>query len=96
MNREETHEALDLVADLNNEIFLNDNYSGFPIYEFESTGEESVIKYLGLIIWSSEDDEREYDDFGDDYEPLRGFLVRECQKISKQLQEQMQKLKTYE
>ena len=46
------------------------------------------IDFLGKIIWSSENDERKFDEEKDEYEPLIVFLKRaynqEIEKIQKQ------------
>lgn len=44
-----------------------------------------IIKFLGNTIWSSENDERDYVDNEDEYEPLAPFLRRERDKMIKDL-----------
>jgi hypothetical protein len=48
-----------------------------PFYqlEFMSNGADYVIEFLGIQIWNSEDDLREYDDKNDCYiEPLESYI----------------------
>ena len=86
------NEAFDAVVSLNDEIddcFWNDkslseehqNKLQETIYnyklEFYSDGNDFCIEFLGVQIWNSEDDEREYDDDKDDYvESIKAYVYR--------------------
>lgn len=73
--------ALDIVCDLNSDIYdlfgMSDYY-----FEYGTTGNEEYITFSGITLWSSENDEREYDASKDDKEDLRLFLLKRLLKIS--------------
>lgn len=49
---------------------------------FASNGDACVIDFLGQQIWSSEDDDREYDDDNDCYaESIDKYIFNEMNKI---------------
>ena len=39
------------------------------------------MTFLGLTIWKSDEDEREYSEEIDDFEPLQGFLMKKIKEI---------------
>ena len=47
----------------------------FNIY-VKTNGFECVIKFLDIILWSSEGEDRDYDESKDEYEPFEPFLRR--------------------
>ena len=59
------------------EIYLEIHTNGFCI----------VVKFLGEQIWSSENEDRNFDDDANEWEPLEPFLRKKCKdliiKISK-------------
>jgi len=76
----------DLVEDINfkmYEIFGEDSY----LYELsiETNSTSSIIKYLGFVIWSSEDDEREYLEDKDEYEDLEIFLHKQIKMVNEKI-----------
>lgn len=76
----------DLVEDINfklYEIFGDDSY----LYELsvETNSSSSIIKYLGFVIWSSEDDERKFNEDINEYETLEKFIYRQIKKIKKKI-----------
>ena len=86
-------EVLEVVEQLNNTMYeqLNEKYPEIDIddewYRFEvllvSNGHVHSIKFLDIILWCSENDERDYEDDGLNgvYEPLFGFVWYEMKKI---------------
>jgi hypothetical protein len=57
------------------------------LLEFLSTGDLSCIEFLGQQIWSSENDEREYNDDKDDYaESIEKFVYSKMLRIIHDLQ----------
>ena len=42
--------------------------------EFSTDGYASIIEFMGHVLWSTENDEREYIEETDDYEPLAPFV----------------------
>lgn len=54
----------------------------FYLLEFMSNGENCTIEYMGIQIWNSEDDQREYDDEKDDYvESIQSYVKKEMKNI---------------
>ena len=52
--------------------------------EFMSNGSEFCIEFMGLTIWESENDEREYDDDNDCYaESIKSYDHEELKQILK-------------
>jgi hypothetical protein len=86
------NEGFNAVLSLNDEIddhFWNDKFISdkhrkrledvFHNYklEFYSDGNSYCIEFLGIQIWNSDDDEREYDDDKDDYaESISAYVYR--------------------
>jgi hypothetical protein len=64
--------------DLYNKIKDDDLYS---LASLHSDGGTRLVKFLGVRIWDSEDDLREWDDIKDDYEPLEPYLRKEMNKV---------------
>ena len=80
-------DVLAVVSELNEEIELKELASSYFL-DFLSNGDCSVIKFLGESIWSSEEDERIFDEELNEYEPLRDYLKRIMNKVIDELQEQ--------
>ena len=75
----------DVVYQLNSEVYDNieDEY---PYFEYTSTGFCEAIIFLGYPIWSSECDERVWDEETDTKEPLYEYVKRESIKLIGKLQ----------
>lgn len=70
-------EICKLVEQLNSELYDKADYlqENCGLYfDYSSNGYSEIIKILGYIIWSSEDDPRKWDEETDTYEPLEGYL----------------------
>ncbi|BBI90447.1 hypothetical protein HYO65_gp055 [Tenacibaculum phage PTm1] len=78
-------DALKLVEDLNDEVQDRNGLEYYMPFEFKSYGwQNSGIYFMGVILWTDENDEREY--IGEDTkEDLRTFILREADKILKDL-----------
>lgn len=85
-------EALNLVESLNNESFLDgrclDHYAP---YEFTSIGYDCYISFMGVHLWSYDNDERSWIT-DTDKEPLREFVIKESKKIVNDLNLRMRQL----
>lgn len=53
----------------------------------------SAIKFMGVTIWTLDNDERDDMD-NDEKEPLRNYLIRVGQQIANDLHQKMNKLKS--
>ena len=61
-----------------NEAFCREYGTGL---QFKTDGFASVITFMDFEIWSTENDEREYIDEEDDYEPLAPFVRRKFNEL---------------
>ena len=70
----------EVVTELNNIMFEQHKHNEIYL-EWSSIGNENyLIKFLGIIIWHSEDDER-LEVYEDVYEDLEVYLIRNIEKI---------------
>jgi hypothetical protein len=84
-------EALALVEELNNEAITDLEY--YCPFELRSKGwNNSVICFMGIIIWTDEYDERKYIEDTLEREPLRDYIVRESKIILEDLSKKMNNL----
>ncbi|KKM03014.1 hypothetical protein LCGC14_1778760 [marine sediment metagenome] len=78
-------EILHAVESINQDIyeFFEEKYGEtFPILELQTDGFGFVITFMGNYqLWSSENDERDFDEVKDEYEPFEPYLRRETQKM---------------
>ncbi len=78
-------EALKAVESINQEIydFFEEKYGAtFPLLNLETDGFAFVITFMGNYqLWFSEEDERDFDEVKDEYEPFEPYLRRETQKM---------------
>jgi hypothetical protein len=81
-------EALALVEELNNEAITDLEY--YCPFELRSKGwNNSVICFMGIIVWTDEYDERKYIEDTDIRESLRDYIVRESKVILNDLNKKM-------
>ena len=86
-------EALILVEELNNEVITDLEY--YCPFEFKSYGwNNSAIYFMGITLWTDENDEREYIEDTNEQEPLRDYIVRESKVILKDLNKKINNLST--
>ncbi|HEY8364726.1 MAG TPA: hypothetical protein VIK84_04060 [Haloplasmataceae bacterium] len=79
-------EALNLVEDLNNELQERGGLEYYCPFEFKSYGwNNSAIYFMGVVLWTEDNDEREYINETDEKESLRTYVIREAEKILKDL-----------
>lgn len=48
---------------------------------FTTDGFASVIEFMGHVLWSTEDDDRDYIEETDDFEPLAPFVRRKFNEL---------------
>lgn len=75
----------EVVLDLNYQLFDNtrDTEHNFSL---STTGYAQIISFDDQILWSSEDDTREWIDEEDDYEPFLPFIKRVWNEYIEKLQ----------
>lgn len=69
-------EILDAVEELNNEVLNNCNYDGPALFVAHFDGCSAYVTFLDRTLWYEDDDERDYDEDTDSYEPLEDHLRR--------------------
>jgi hypothetical protein len=78
--------ALDIVEDLNNDIADRNGLEYYMPFEFKSIGwQGSAIYFMGVFLWSEENDERDYIENLDEKEDLKEFIIKQSLKILKDL-----------
>jgi hypothetical protein len=86
-------EALALVEELNNELQDRGGLEYYCPFEFKSYGwNNSAIYFMGVVLWTDDNDEREYIEDTDEQEPLRDYIVRESKTLLKDLNKKMRNL----
>jgi len=84
-------EALALVEELNNETITDLEY--YCPFEFKSFGwNNSAIYFMGIVLWTDDNDEREYIGDTDEQESLRNYVVRESKLILNDLNKKLNNL----
>lgn len=83
----EHNELVEIVNCLEIEVFEQTEGVEYLNFELTTNGFYTMINFLGITIWSSENEEREYDEETDSYEPMEVYLRRalneELDKIRK-------------
>ena len=73
------------VQSIEEDIFNQTGIDYFNI-SIKSNGFCQTVSFVGIDLWSSEDDMREYNEDEDKYEPIEKFLRRELMNQLKKLQ----------
>lgn len=79
------------VLKLNDEIYFDledcvDFEDGLIAFTFNSNGNVIIVKFLGIDLWNSENDERYEINKDMIYEPLEGFLRREANRMIRMIE----------
>lgn len=86
VNKDELINIDDLVININNKLEkFNTSGEYYLKLTFESNGYEVNFKYLGFIIFSDANDEREFIKSKNQYESLEKYLIKQINKINKYL-----------
>lgn len=89
-----TLKAYALVEELNDELYDKGGLDYYIPFEFKSSGyQNSAIYFMGIPIWTDDNDEREYIFNTNIKEPLKVYILRESKKILKDLKLKMKSLK---
>jgi hypothetical protein len=78
MNRY-SKEALQAVSELNEDA--NQGLEFYKPFYYETDGENSIVTFMGLKLWSSIDEPRNWDSAISDFEPIKNFLINEAMII---------------
>lgn len=83
------NEVLDVLNKITDEFYgdlLDDGEEHEDYFEFLSDGYNYKIKFLGICIYKDYEDEREWIEENNDYEPLESYLKKKCNKIIDDIQ----------
>jgi hypothetical protein len=76
----DTITALQITNDLNCEAYIDNGKEYYMPFTYVSMGHECLIEFMGVPIWDSDNDDREW--IGeDDKESLRKYLLRQSKEI---------------
>lgn len=79
---------LGVVGEINHELYDKINPDSeqnedldYPNLNYESDGTSELVRFMDIIIWCSEDDEREFIENKNAYEPMKPFLIKKMRKL---------------
>jgi len=70
-----------IVNDINVELFNITKEEDIELW-YESNGSRVIVRFCGMKLWDSENDDREYNEELDEYEDLEYYIRKEFNKIS--------------
>jgi hypothetical protein len=82
----EPQEIVRLISNLNEELMENGENEDFCLnygawFSYKTDGYINVILFMDIMLWNDDNDEREYDDKLDDYEPLEPFIQKRFNEV---------------
>ena len=84
-----SNEVLNAVENINQEVydFFEEKYGEtFPILELQTDGFAINITFMGSFrLWCDDDEEREFNEIKNEYEPLEPYLRKETQRLIDQI-----------
>ena len=85
----ELTKVLEAVQELNDYISEKHEGGSAQAVEFSSDGNMCAVRFCGSTVWNEDEDDRNFDDNANEYEPLVPFLKK---KINEQIDDlQLQK-----
>lgn len=75
---------LEIVQELNSELYDNHRYEGEQFF-YTANGFVDIIGFGNILLWHSEDDDRERVEEENDYEPMKPFIKRKLRDYAKNL-----------
>ncbi len=82
-------EALEIVERLNLDSWVEDGRLDYTPFEFHSDGYQSAILFMGVVLWNTESDDRDYIGDTDEQEPLMDYIIRESLVVFEDLSVRM-------
>jgi len=74
-------EVIKVVRDLNEEMEDVEGTSESFFFVARTDGRRTIVGFLGCILWTSEEDEREFFEDKNEWEPLVDFIRQERDKL---------------
>jgi hypothetical protein len=78
-------EPLDVVRNINDDIqaCVEDSNDFYIDLSYSSNSYNKIITYMDQVIWSSENDDREFDESKNEYKPLEPLIRKKINEINK-------------
>lgn len=74
-------EAIEAMEQVNEDIYNMLGVDEFPSIIAETSGSSIALTFAGETIWYDDDDDRQFIEDKNDYEPLVPFLKRKIMKV---------------
>ena len=81
----ETLHIIEMIVKLNENFGYPEDNEEIVFYEFHTEGLNQRITFLGIKIWDDNNEEREFIENINDYEPLYDFIIKQTKKILKEI-----------
>ena len=78
-------DIIDAVTALNDKLFIEGYEDGNIQFLFSTIGYIDLVEFLGVVIWNSEDDCRDWNDDTVQYEPILDCLQRQANELISKL-----------
>lgn len=75
-----------IIGELNDHIMDASENEDCPLIEFTTNTYSETIEFMGIRIWSSDDEEREWIEDTNDYEPMDKYLMKKINGIIESIQ----------
>ena len=75
-----------IVEELNSDLYKKAGDNPEEVYYYQLYGYVDIIGFGQIILWNSENEEREWNDLKNDYEPMVPYIKRTLNKYGKKLQ----------
>lgn len=77
---EELREIFEAVMNLESEVYEKTGGCEYLNFQVVSNGFHTRIEFLGILLWDTENECREFDEVNNCYEPMEPFLRRVLNK----------------
>jgi hypothetical protein len=85
MSKEQNVDYVEVVSTLNVELYER-HKEVESYFEYRTTGFADLILFDEFLLWSSENDIREFDEDKNDYEPFMPFIKKQFNQIADKMQ----------
>lgn len=85
--------AIDILDTAAAVSILNEDYQhdDYILFQMKTDSYSTIVQFCGFVIWSSEDDDRWFDEDENEYELLMPFLLKKAENIMNTLYTLMNK-----
>ena len=75
----------EIIDKLNSSIYNDDENEFYHYFVYEYAGFVDVIKFDEQVLWHSEDDDREFNEDENDWEPMVPFIIKKFKEYRDEL-----------